>query len=113
MSDAQTAILVVVSCFLPVYFLAYFVLNDRWDRARVRAEVEACGGHVLRIIRAPDDAFSRSAREYWVKLETADGAHRNRVAVTAFWMGVAWRDPPRAPATSVPPPRDERHGNGA
>ena len=94
MSDAQTAVLIAVSCFLPVYFLAYFVLNARWDRARVRTEVEARGGHVLRIIRAPGDAFSRSAREYWVKLEDADGARRNRVAVTGFWMGVAWRDPP-------------------
>ena len=96
MTDTGATFAILACIFLIIYFVAYFALNARWDRSRISAEIEAGGGTVLDIGRAPFNAFRANSREYRVRYVEADGTRRDRLAVTSFWMGVAWRDAPPA-----------------
>jgi hypothetical protein len=77
------------------WMVGFVVVVGLLDRARIRREVEAPGGRVLRITTVAGlFSMGKDARSYAVDYEGADGTPHRHTAVTSFWTGVAWKHPP-------------------
>ena len=93
MTTQEWAALLLIG--MVAWMVGFVVLIGVMDRARIRREVERHGGRVVRISTlAGLFSMGKDAREYSVEYEGPDGTVHRHPAVTSFWTGVAWRQPP-------------------
>jgi hypothetical protein len=75
--------------FLALVIIFAFVLTPKFDRDRIRENIEGHGGKVIEILKIWQWG-NRYDRAYDVSYTTARGKHINATCRTSMWRGVYW-----------------------
>ncbi len=86
MSDPSSVLYIV---FLIAIVIFAFVITPKFDRDRIRENIEDHGGKAIEILRVWTWA-SRNERTYDVSYTTARGKRVNATCRTSMWRGVYW-----------------------
>jgi len=81
----------IVFWFLVIALVIFLmVAMPRYDRQRIREQVEAHGGKVIEISSRWFGVGSRYGRTYDVRYETRHGRHVHAACVTSMMSGIQW-----------------------
>ena len=81
----------IVFWFLIIAFVIFLTVGmPRYDRDRIREQVEAHGGKVIEILSRWFGSGSRYGRTYDVTYETRHGKRVTATCVTSMMRGVQW-----------------------